>query len=84
MEVPWKVFARDENAGAVVIQLLRHNWCLFKHLCLENWVQQAMGMSPAIIAVLNLYHNRLSYSLFNFLCQFPMEAEKYAVVTKGG
>jgi hypothetical protein len=75
-------FLREEGAGAVTLQLLQDSWYLFKHLRLDNWIQQAMGNSSAAVVMFNAYHNRLSYSLFNFLGQFPAEVEKYAVIAK--
>ena len=80
--VNWKVFSRDQDAGDVVMQLLRDSWCLFKQLRLENWVEFVMGMPSATLAVFESYHNRLSFSLFCFLCHFPIEAEKYDTVAK--
>ncbi|KAI9040185.1 uncharacterized protein KD926_008508 [Aspergillus affinis] len=80
--LPWQVFSRNEDAGAVAFQLLQDNWYVFKHLYLDTWVQQAMGRSPAAIVAFNTYYNRLSYSLLHFLGQYPEEIEKYtAVVT---
>ena len=80
--VNWKVFSRDQDAGDVVMQLLRDSWCLFKQLRLENWVEFVMGIPSATLAVFESYHNRLSFSLFCFLCHFPIEAEKYDTVAK--
>jgi hypothetical protein len=82
LELSWKIFSRDESAGAVALQLLQDSWCLFKHLRLDNWTQQAMGNSLAAIIMFNAYHNRLSYSLFNFLGQFPADVEKYVAIAK--
>ncbi|KAF7589637.1 hypothetical protein BBP40_004010 [Aspergillus hancockii] len=81
-EVSWKIFSRDQSAGAVTMQLLRDSRRLLKRLRLDDWVQYAMRMSSTAVAVAHSYYDRLSFSLFDFLCHFPDEAEKYALVVK--
>lgn len=82
MELPWKVFCKDDDSSGVALQLLQDSWHLFKHLRLDDWLQQAMGKQPAVITVFNMYHNQLSYSLFNFLRQYPREVKKYDTIAK--
>lgn len=74
----------SEGAGSVVMRLLRDNWCLLKHLHLDDWVQHAVGAPSAAITVFQSYHDRLSLSLFCHLWQFPAEAEKYGSVARVG
>lgn len=59
------------------MRLIWDSWCLFKDLRLKNWVEHVMGMPSIEIAVFESYHNRLGYSIFSFLCQYPQETAKY-------
>ena len=77
-QMPWAAFLDNEDTGSMLMRLLRDNWCLLKHLHLDDWVQHAVGAPSAAITVFQSYHDRLSFSLFRSLCQFPAKAEKYA------
>lgn len=83
-QVPWEAFLENEDTGSMVMRLLRDNWCLLKHLHLDDWVQHAVGAPSAAITMFQSYHDRLSFSLFRSLCQFPAEAEKYTSIARVG
>lgn len=82
--MPWEAFLENEDTGSMVMRLMRDNWCLLKHLHFDGWVQHAVGAPSAAITIFQSYHNRLSFSLFRFLCQFPAEAEKYTSIARVG
>ena len=83
-QMPWAAFLDNEDTGSLFMRLLRDNWCLLKHLHLDDWVQHAVGAPSAAITIFQSYHDRLSFSLFRFLCQFPAEAEKYTSMARVG
>ncbi|KAJ6033795.1 hypothetical protein N7444_011566 [Penicillium canescens] len=83
-ELPWMVFSIGRSIENITANLLRDGWCVFRQLRLEHWVEHVMGMASATIAVFVSYHDKLSFSLFNFLCHVPSEAEKYQNVPEVG
>lgn len=81
-EMPWETFLESEEVRSVEMRLLRDSWCLLKHLRLDDWVQHAMEAPSAAITVFQSYHNRLSLSLFCYLCRFPAKAEEYSFMAQ--
>ncbi|ODM20078.1 hypothetical protein SI65_05064 [Aspergillus cristatus] len=81
-QMPWETILEGEDIGNIEMQLLRDSWCLLKHLRLNDWVQHAVGAPSMAITVFQSYHDRLSLSLFCFLCRFPAKTEKYAAMAQ--
>lgn len=80
----WMVSLRDKSIESVTGKLLRDGWHAFKQVRLEDWVEYVMGMASETIAGFVSYHDRLSFSLFDLLCYFPSESDKYQNVQKVG
>lgn len=78
----WMIFSQGLEIQQVSLTLLRDSWCLFKQLRLEVWVEHVIGVSSAKLTLFESYHDRLAFSLFNFLCHFPSEMEKYRRVSQ--
>lgn len=83
-QIPWMAFLKNEDSGNMIMQLLRDNWCLLKQIHLDDWVQHAMGAPSAAITIFQTYHDRLSFSLFSYLRQFPAETERYTSIVRVG
>ncbi|KAJ5642667.1 hypothetical protein N7490_006667 [Penicillium lividum] len=64
------------------MKLLHDSRCLLKQVHLDNWVEQAVGKSSASLAVFEAYYEKLSFSLYNFLSHFPLEAKKYKSISE--
>jgi hypothetical protein len=60
----------------------RKSWLWFCKVPFEEWVREALGLSPDSIVGLRMSHWRLSLMLRNFIVRRPKEIEKFQTVAK--
>ncbi|KAJ5160978.1 uncharacterized protein N7482_007982 [Penicillium canariense] len=73
----WMIFSKDLNPQEIRMKLLQDSWNTFKVLEFGDWVDRALGNYSTAVAILEAHHEHLAFSLFDFLCCFPLEAGKY-------
>jgi hypothetical protein len=78
----WTIFSPGEDWQHIVLKLLQDSWAVFKHIRLETWVERVIGLPAASLSILETFHDRLAFSLFTHLRQYPHELEKYHKVAQ--
>lgn len=73
----WLIFSKNLNPQEIKMNLFQNSWIIFKVLKFGDWVESTLGNHSTAVAILKAHHEHLAFSLFNFLCCFPLESGKY-------